>query len=151
VNSLWSLVYCAVAVILHCYITYLGVAKYRKLNNGALWGGEIPGELRTYIACIVISVLFLPLFIFFSVLKVGNTANDGTKLGRDHALDSNAHTLASKISRDWLRQLWEQFLPFSAVFNLTSAFLLLIPEMTLKAAEVKYGLMASGLYHYFNL
>ncbi|XP_052770914.1 uncharacterized protein LOC128210603 [Mya arenaria] len=142
-NSLWSLIYCVVVVILHCYITYLGVSKYRKLNNEDLWGGETPGELRTYIALIVLALFFLPLFVFFSLLKVGNAANDSTKLGRDHALDSSGYSLGSKIKREWLRQLWEQFPPFSAIFHLSSAFLVLLPEVTITAAEVKYGIMAS--------
>ncbi|KAH3788448.1 protein tincar-like isoform X1 [Dreissena polymorpha] len=142
-NSLWSIVYCVVTILLHCYATYLGVAKYRKLDNDEIWGGQIPGELRVYIALVVISVLFLPLFIFFSALKVGNAPNDGTKLGRDHALDGNPQTLGSRLKRDWLKQIWEHFPPFSTLFHLTSAFLLLLPEMTLTAAEVKHGVMSS--------
>lgn len=142
-NSLWSIVYCLVSLAVHCYVTYQGVSRYRKLNNEELWGGETPGELRVYIALIVLAVLFLPLFVFFSFLKVGNTANDGTKLGRDHALDSSTNSFASRIKIDRLRYLWEQFPPFSPLLQMLSAFLVLIPEMLLTAAEVKHGIMAS--------
>ena len=143
-NSLWSIVYCCVALAVHCYVTYQGVSRYRKLNDEDLWGGETPGELRTYIALIVLALLFLPLFIFFSFLKVGNTANDGTKLGRDHALDSNSNTLGSKIKNERVRHFWEQSPPFSPLLQMLSALLVLLPEMVLTAAEVKHGIMASG-------
>lgn len=143
-NSLWSIVYCLVALAVHCFITYQGVARYRKLNHDILWDGPPPGELRTYIALIVLSVLFLPLFIFFSFLKVGNTANDGVKLGRDHALDSNAKNLGSRIGNDRLRYLWQQFPPFSPLLQLFCAFLVLLPEVILTAAEIKHGIMYSG-------
>lgn len=150
-NSLWSVVYCVIVLVVHGFITYLGISKYRKLNDDALWGGETPPELRTYIALVVLALLFSPLFIFFSLLKVGNTANDGTKLGRDHALDNNANTLGAKIKWKWVRRLWEQFPPFSPLFHLLSAFLVLLPEVILTAAEVKYGIMASGWYILLNV
>lgn len=149
-NSLWSIVYCFVALAVHCYVTYQGVSRYRKLNDEELWGGETPKELRVYIALIVLAVLFLPLFIFFSFLKVGNTANDGTKLGRDHALDSNRNTFATKIKTDRLRYIWEQFPPFSPLIQMLSAFLVLVPEMLLTAAEVKHGIMASGIHLFYS-
>lgn len=142
-NSLWLIVYCLVALGAHCYITIQGVSRYRKLNLEELWGGEIPGELRTYIALIALAVLFLPLFIFFSFLKVGNTANDGTKLGRDHALDSNTHTLGARIQWNSVRHIWEQFPPFSPLLQLLSSFLVLLPEVVLTSAEVKFGIMSS--------
>lgn len=145
-NSLWSIVYCVIVLIIHGFITYLGISKYRKLNHDELWGEETPPELRVYIALIVLALLFLPLFIFFSLLKVGNIANDGTKLGRDHALDGNKNTLGAKIRWIWVRHLWEHFPPFSPVFHLLSAFLVLLPEVVITAAEVKYGIMASGRY-----
>ncbi|XP_060568321.1 protein tincar-like isoform X2 [Ruditapes philippinarum] len=150
-NSLWSIVYCCVALAVHCYVTYQGVSRYRKLNNEDLWGGETPGELRTYIALIVLALLFLPLFIFFSFLKVGNTANDGTKLGRDHALDANSNTLGSKIKNERFRHFWEQSPPFSPLLQMLSAFLVLLPEMVLTAAEVKHGIMASDAVWTCNL
>ncbi|XP_045189692.2 uncharacterized protein LOC123547018 isoform X2 [Mercenaria mercenaria] len=150
-NSLWSIVYCLVALTVHCYVTYEGVSRYRKLNNEEIWGGETPGELRAYIALIVLAVLFLPLFIFFSFLKVGNTANDGTKLGRDHALDSNSNTLGAKIKVEHLRHFWEQFPPFSPLLQMRSAFLVLLPEMVLTAVEVKHGIMASDAVWTCNL
>ena len=145
-NSLWSIVYCVLVLVVHGFITYLGISKYRKLNDDALWGGETPPELRVYIALIVLALFFIPLFIFFSLLKVGNIASDGTKLGRDHALDSNTNNLGARIKSKRLRQLWEHFPPFSPLFHLLSAFLVLLPEVVLTAAEVKYGIMASGLY-----
>ena len=156
-NSLWSIFYCLLVLVVHIYITYSGITKYNKLNQDSLWGGSTPGALRAYLALIILSILFLPLFVFTSVLKVGNCANDGTKLGRDHALDcSNTTTLASKIKYDWLKQLWEAFPPFSPVLHLLVAFLVLLPEVVLNAAEVKHGLRLSGRYlclvtfHYSN-
>ena len=146
-NSLWSVFYCLLVIAVHIYITYSGIAKYNKFNQDSLWGDSTPGALRAYLALIILSILFLPLFVFTSVLKVGNCANDGTKLGRDHALDcSNTTTLASKIKCDWLKRLWEKFPPFSPVLHLLVAFLVLLPEVVLNAAEVKHGLRLSGRY-----
>ena len=146
-NSLWSIFYCLLVLAIHIYITYSGITKYNELNHDSLWDDSTPGALRAYLALIILSILFLPLFVFTSVLKVGNCANDGTKLGRDHALDcSNTTTLASKIKRDWLKRLWEKFPPFSPVLHLLVAFLVLLPEVVLNAAEVKHGLRLSGRY-----
>ena len=144
-NSLWSIFYCILVLGFHIYITYAGIKKYHSLNHESLWDGSIPGALRTYLALIVVSVLFLPLFVFTSLLKVGNIANDGTKLGRDHALDcGNTTTIGSRIKWDWLRLLWEKFPPFSPVLHLLVAFLVLLPEVVLNAAEVKHGLRLTG-------
>ena len=144
-NSLWSIFYCILVLGFHIYITYAGIKKYHSLNHESLWDGSIPGALRTYLALIVVSVLFLPLFVFTSLLKVGNIANDGIKLGRDHALDcGNTTTIGSRIKWDWLRLLWEKFAPFSPVLHLLVAFLVLLPEVVLNAAEVKHGLRLTG-------
>lgn len=149
-NSLWSIVYCLMSLGVHCYVTIQAISRYRKLNHDAVWDGDTPVELRVYIACIVLALLVLPVFIFFSFLKVGNTANDGTKLGRDHALDSNKNTLGNRIRKDRLRYIWENFPPFSPLLQLLSAFLVLLPEMILTAAEIKRGIMSSGLYISFT-
>ena len=144
-NSLWSVFYCVLVLAVHIYITYKGITKYQKFNDDYLWGGTTPGAVRAYLALIIISILFLPLFVFTSLLKVGNTANDGTKLGRDHALDcSNTTTVGSKIKYGWLKRLWEKFPPFSPVLHLLVAFLVLLPEVILNAAEVKHGLRLTG-------
>lgn len=146
VNSLWSVVYCLLSLVMHVYIAIQAISRYRKLNNDAVWDGETPGEVRAYIGFIVLSLLVLPVFIFFSFIKVGNTANDGTKLGRDHALDYNKNTLGNRIRKDQLRYIWENFPPFSPLLQLLAAFLVLIPEMILTATEIKRGIMSSGLY-----
>ena len=145
-NSLWSVVYCLLVLAVHSFVTYLGVSKYRRLNKDELWGGDTPSELRAYIALIVLAILFLPLFVFTSLLKIGNNANDGTKLGRDHALDSTTNTFGAMISHDLLRHVFEIFPPFSSVFHILCAFLVLIPETILTAGEVKYGVTPSGEY-----
>ncbi|KAK3601392.1 hypothetical protein CHS0354_037712 [Potamilus streckersoni] len=144
-TSLWSIFYCLIVLGLHCYITYVFITRYRGLNSQSVLGdeGNLQSVFKTSLALVILSLLCLPLFVITSVVRVGNTANDGVKLGRDHALETNVNTIGSKIKCHFIRRIWQQFLPFSQLLHLCAAILVLLPETMLTAAEVEHGLKST--------
>jgi len=96
-NTLGSLVYCCLVLVAHSYASYLAVLRYQEAHARAWPGGSAkPGAVGAYLALLVLSLVCLPLFAITAVLRVGNYAGDGTKLGRDHALNSNVDVVCRK-------------------------------------------------------
>nr|KAG5687871.1 hypothetical protein BaRGS_007565 [Batillaria attramentaria] len=147
-NSFWSISFCLLALALHGYTTYMAAQRYRGATArawpGPAFKGGTPGELTSFLALIVLSCLCLPFFVVFSFLRVGNYANDGVKLGRDHALNPNLDAWCRKVKVEALRRVWRNCLPLAQTFYLTAAFLLLLPETLITAVEVEYGYRTTG-------
>ena len=88
VNSLWLWWYCGAAIAMETYLLYRAVLRCQRYNE-LPWNAapEKPvTELYSYIALIVLSIMCQPFLIITSLFKVGNYANDGTRLGRDVAV-----------------------------------------------------------------
>lgn len=147
-NSFWSICFCIMALTIHSYTTYLMVLRYRGASArawpGPAFKGGIPREVPTTLALIILSSLFLPLFIIASVVRMGNYANDGVKLGRDHALNTNLDAACRRIKSKTFKRIWRNCVPFAHAFYLSASFLLLLPEILLTAVEVEYGYKTSG-------
>ncbi|XP_041368578.1 uncharacterized protein LOC121382955 [Gigantopelta aegis] len=140
-NSFWSICYCFLVLGIHGYTAFRSISRYHEAGARA-WpgsGGNAPAEVAAHVALIVLSFLFLPIFVLTSFIRVGNYANDGVKLGRDHALNSNMEALCKRIKTPCVKRFWQHLCPIAQTCHLISAFLLLLPETFVSAVEVEYG------------
>lgn len=229
-NTFGSITYCCVVLGIQAYASYKAISRYKAAKTRA-WpglGGNPPTELSALMGLTVVSLLLMPFFIVACIVKVGNLANDGIKLGRDqeqgpkttpkdkdkdngsndgksatgshdniasgncdrdndpkkkhqhqheqprqqHAegqgepqitpiahekkMSASASKAASKIppgkaemtgAQKWrlrCKLLWYHFCPVAQTIHIVAAFLLLLPEVLLTAAEVKYGYKSAG-------
>ena len=147
-NSLWSIVYCVFAIGAQCYVSAQYISKYRSALRGHGHLKTYPTELDIVLGLTIASFVVLPLFIITSIFKIGNYANDGYKLGRDHAICPRNGNLISKIENVVLQRFWRHFCPISHTLHLIIAMCLLLPETFLSSAEVQQGLKTSGLFIY---
>ncbi|KAL8607990.1 hypothetical protein ACOMHN_005545 [Nucella lapillus] len=146
-NSFWSISFCVLALGLQGYATYLAAQRYREASGRAWPGpaskGGTPGEVATHLALLILACLLLPFFVAASFLRVGNYANDGVKLGRDHALNPNLDAWCPRLKPPWARRAWSNCVPLAHTVYLAAAFLLLLPDTLLTAVEVDYGYKTS--------
>lgn len=138
-NSLWSICYCFVVLAGQIYLIYLSLHNLKDhLDRTEPSGGGSTSVLYGQLGLIILALISFPLFLLTSVVKCGNYANDGTKLGRDHALDPSQNCCVKKIKCRWFKHLWQDFCPFSQTLHVFSAFCLLLPDMLIQAAMIKY-------------
>ena len=145
-NSFWSICYCFLVLGIHGYTAFRSILRYQE-SGGRAWpgsGGNAPGEVTAHVALIVLSFLLLPVFVVTSFIRVGNYANDGVKLGRDHALNSNMEAFCRKIKPPCVKRFWQHLCPIAQTCHLVAAFLLLLPETFVSAVEVEYGYKTTG-------
>ncbi|GFS08235.1 protein tincar [Elysia marginata] len=148
-NSFSSICYCLFTLGVHAYSCYTAIGRYREAESRAWPGGGgtsgPPVESGTMLGLTILSLVLMPLFCFTCVLKVGNLANDGVKLGRDHALGCASDTTKDCSTRSrGLRRLWKIACPVSQTIHVIAAFLILLPETLLTAVEIKYGYKSTG-------
>lgn len=145
-NSFSSICYCFITLGIHSYSSYKAVKRYKEADSKAWPGsGGTPSEVPLVLGSTIVSLLMLPFFCITSIIKVGNFANDGVKLGRDHALGSSLDSLQETPTKHKIvRRVWRHFCPLSQTVHLVAAFFLLLPETLLTAVEVKFGYRSSG-------
>lgn len=81
-NSLESIWYCNLAVIITVFLVFDGNRRYHHYASLSWPEGERPTpELRLYLCLIIMATLLITVFIPTQYLKVGNHANDQSKLG----------------------------------------------------------------------
>lgn len=136
-NSLWSIWYCLVVVSFQTYITYREISRYMVLRQ-APWRASIipPAELTAQLVLVIVSILCVPLFILACIFRTGNYANDGVKLGRDHAFNSNIETVFRPVHFTVIRRIWRHFCPLAQTLHLMAALCLLLPDTLITAAGV---------------
>lgn len=136
-NSLWSIWYCLVVVSFQIYITYREISRYLVLRQ-AQWRASIipPAELTAQLVLVIVSILCVPLFILACIFRTGNYANDGVKLGRDHAFNSNIETVFRPVHFTVIRRIWRHFCPLAQTLHLMAALCLLLPDTLITAAGV---------------
>lgn len=147
-NSFSSICYCFIALGIHAYSSYKAVKRYNEADSKAWPGGRgTPSEVPLMLGSTVVSLLMLPFFCITCFIKVGNYANDGVKLGRDHALGYSVVTSEEvTTTNEAVRRVWRHFCPLSQTVHLMAAFLLLLPETLLTAVEVKFGYKSTGKF-----
>ncbi|XP_076104167.1 uncharacterized protein LOC143072901 [Mytilus galloprovincialis] len=138
VNSLSSIVYCVIATLAQCYICYSYLGPYETTLDEK-WSGTYRSGYGVRLGLPIIGLFVLPLFILFSVFRVGNYANDGFKIGRDHALTAQTNFFGDRFERELTRRVWRNFCPFAPTLHLFIAFSLILPDTILTGLDVKYG------------
>ncbi|KAH9524760.1 hypothetical protein Btru_027746 [Bulinus truncatus] len=152
VNSFSSICYCVLALGVHGYSCYSAILRYKESESRA-WpggGGGTPSEAAMLLGFTVLSIMLMPMLCMTSFIKVGNLANDGVKLGRDHALGCHSDTAPREcgVTSAGMARVWKHFCPISQTLHVVAAFLLLLPETFLTAVEIKFGYKAAGEYRH---
>ncbi|CAC5389304.1 unnamed protein product [Mytilus coruscus] len=138
VNSLSSIVYCVIATLAQCYICYSYLGPYETTLDEK-WSGTYRSGYGVRLGLPIIGLFVLPLFILFSIFRVGNYANDGFKIGRDHALTAQTNFFGDRFEKELTRRIWRNFCPFAPTLHLFIAFSLILPDTILTGLDVKYG------------
>ncbi|KAK3094849.1 hypothetical protein FSP39_007019 [Pinctada imbricata] len=144
-NSLWSVVYCFIAIGTQCYVSVQYISQYRTGLRVQDNKNSYPLELDVVLALTILSFVVFPLFIISSIFRIGNYANDGFKLGRDHAICPKNGHLIDRIENEILQRCWRHFCPISQTLHLLIAMCLLIPEVFLSSAAVQQGFKTPDL------
>jgi len=81
-NTLWSLWYGILVVLLQAFIVYQCVQRF-LLYIALPWpdGSQPYAELNVFVGLVGAGVVLMPFFLVAFLFKVGNLANDGVKLG----------------------------------------------------------------------
>lgn len=145
-NSLWSIVYCAIVLGLQSYISYKAIGTFQETIMDR-WKDYYPSALSAKLGLTILSLIIAPLFIVSSLFKLGNYANDGFKLGRDHALCQTGENFVDKISSETVKQLWKNVFPFSQTLHVIISFFLLLPDTLMEASDVFHGHQPSSKYY----
>ncbi|XP_012939507.1 protein tincar [Aplysia californica] len=143
-NSFGSICYCLITLGVHAYASYTAISRYKE-SQARAWPGAKgkPVESGCLLGLTILSLVLMPVFCVTSFFRVGNLANDGVKLGRDHALggssaDPDKGENAPETTATRLKRVWRHFCPLSQSLHVIAAFLLMLPETLLTAVEVKY-------------
>ncbi|XP_059147302.1 uncharacterized protein LOC131935041 isoform X2 [Physella acuta] len=140
-NSFSSICYCFITLTIHAYSCYTAISRY-KLAESRAWpgGGGTPSESAILLGLTVLSLMLLPMLCATAFVKVGNLANDGIKLGRDHALGCSLDASQDcSVKHHGVARVWKHFCPIAQTLHIMAAFLLLLPETFLNAVEIKFG------------
>lgn len=96
----------------------------------------------------VAAVVLLPFFLASALLRVGNLANDGVKLGQELATCSSepvALVSASHCAAPHpLRVLWLHGGPTAPFLHVAAALLLLLPRLCMEARLIQSGFLPRG-------
>ncbi|XP_013079192.2 uncharacterized protein LOC106065014 isoform X2 [Biomphalaria glabrata] len=145
-NSFSSICYCLLTLGVHAYSCYSAILRYKESESRA-WpgGGGTPSEAAMLLGFTILSIMLMPMLCMTAFIKVGNLANDGVKLGRDHALGASTDTSTKDCSGKHVgvARVWKHFCPISQTLHVVAAFLLLVPETFLTAVEIKFGYKTS--------
>ncbi|XP_071536349.1 uncharacterized protein [Panulirus ornatus] len=142
-NSVWSIWYCMVTLGFTGYLVFAGVKRFLLYASLPWPEGEDPPyvELNAYVGLVGASVVVVPFFLVTSVLKVGNLANDGFKLGASLSTCSRDPPPVLPDARGLVRILWLHGVPTAPFLHLVAAFCLLIPRTVMDATLITAGFL----------
>ncbi|XP_054765412.2 protein tincar-like [Lytechinus pictus] len=163
-NSLESIWYCNLAVVITMFLVFDGNRRYRHYDSLKWPEGERPTpELRLYLCLIIMAALLITAFIPTQYFKVGNHANDQSKLGAakrkrkkkkpdetktpkdcqqgDARGDEESIAHIIRVAVQTVRSCRKHLGPIGATIHITSAFCLLLPVIFLQARAIQSGLL----------
>nr|CAD7456785.1 unnamed protein product [Timema tahoe] len=150
-NSLWSVWYGLCATGLQGYIALQCVRRFLNYVELPWPVGKTPPRLELH-ACLGLTgaaILLLPFFLTSALLKIGNLANDGFKLGR-HLTACTADPPSVLLGAGGglgrrgtgvIRSLWQHGGPTAPFLHLATAFCLLLPKLLMEARLVHAGFL----------
>ncbi|XP_056634976.1 protein tincar [Diorhabda sublineata] len=138
-NNLWSIWYGIFFTGLQAYVAYKCLKRilgYSLLN----WPEGLPYmELNCSLGLTGAACLLLPIFISVAILKIGNLANDGYKLGKQDGT-------CSKEPPDLLKNgscgLFRYGGPTAPFIHIAISFCLLIPNLLMEAKLIEAGFLS---------
>ncbi|RWS09532.1 uncharacterized protein B4U79_05489 [Dinothrombium tinctorium] len=159
-NSLWSIWYGIIAVAFQIYIIARSVKRF-TLYVSLPWPDDQPPykELNTYVILTGLGVVILPFFVVTSMMKIGNNANDGQKLGSSSNSDRRANgdheavyenvrnssqNLRKKKRFRALKSIWKHSVPTVALLHTLASLCFLVSRLLMEAQIIKYGFLPKG-------
>ncbi|CAB0013609.1 unnamed protein product, partial [Nesidiocoris tenuis] len=91
-------------------------------------------------ACLILTglaIVLLPFFLFCCLVKVGNLANDGFKLGRNLSACGVEPEQSLAEGPGGCRSLWRHGCPTGPFLHLVIAFCLLLPNLLIQARLIQ--------------
>nr|CAH7721512.1 unnamed protein product [Callosobruchus chinensis] len=141
-NNLWSIWYGLFCTGLQGYAAYKCLKRVLGYSMLA-WPQGLPYvELNCSLGLTGAAFLLLPIFISVAVLKVGNLANDGYKLGRQMGTCSREPPELSKGGGGC--GLFRYGGPTAPFVHIAIAFCLLIPKLLMEARLIQAGFLSHG-------
>lgn len=141
-NSVWSVWYCLVTLGFMGYLVFNGVKRFILYASLPWPEDEQPYvELNAYVGLVGASVVVLPFFLVTSVVKVGNLANDGFKLGTSLSTCSRDPPPVLEAAKGVVRNLWLHGVPTAPFLHLVAAFCLLLPRTVMDATLISAGFL----------
>ncbi|XP_043494281.1 protein tincar isoform X3 [Polistes fuscatus] len=146
VNSLWSVWYGILAVAFQIFIA-LRYARRFGTYLSLPWPADAPPPKIELHACLVLAgagVVLLPVLFLSAVLKLGNLANDGIKLGRHLSAcsrDPSSSLLTNNPDNSLANNLWRHGGPTSAFIHLCMAMCFLLPSLLMEARMIHAGFL----------
>lgn len=90
-------------------------------------------ELHVYVILTGIGTLLLPVFVISAIMRTGNMANDGTKIGTE-----------KRRRTTLLTSFWRHTLPVAATLHAVSALCFFLPRIMIEGQLVSHGLLPRG-------
>lgn len=107
-------------------------------------------EVQAVAGLTVAAVLVLPFFLASALLRVGNLANDGVKLGQELSTCSGepatliAQSHCPALAPHPLRVLWLHGGPTAPFLHVVTALLLLLPRLMMEARLIQAAFLPRG-------
>ncbi|XP_050303784.1 protein tincar [Anthonomus grandis grandis] len=138
-NNLWSIWYGIICAILQGYLAYRCLKEI--LGYSVLeWPDGLPYfELNCSLGLNGAVFLLLPIFFTVTILKVGNLANDGYKLGRQTSMCSREPS--DILGTGGSCGLFRYGGPTAPFIHIAIAFCLLIPKLLMEAKLIQAGVL----------
>ncbi|KFM77509.1 Protein tincar, partial [Stegodyphus mimosarum] len=145
VNSQWSVWYCVFTMALQIYIMVTSIQRFTRYVS-LPWPpqGQPYFELNAYVAFIGAAVVLMPFFVISALMKVGNYANDGHKIGDEEPDMVVYQNLRKRKCCRWLKSLWKHGGPVASLIHLAASMCLLLPRLLIEAQLIKHGFLSKG-------
>ena len=162
-NSLESIWYCNIAVILTIFLVYDSHNRYGQYRSLPWPEDDRPNaEIRLAVFLMACAVILIILFIPTQYFKVGNHANDQSKLGTHTRRKKSAEANQAAKPKDnpgsdgestaevvrfaihTAKSSRKHLGPIGATIHITSAFCLILPVVFLQARAIAAGFFPPG-------
>lgn len=145
-NSLGSIWYCLLVVVIQTYLLFVGISRYTIFTSHD-WSysygydyGYPTFAIATYIALHVAAITLAPIFIGTAMFKTGNLGSDGDQLG-DPKLGDRRVVEATGCCKG-IKSLWQHCPPVAQTIHLMMAFCLLMAQSFIEGEIYRYYLYA---------
>ncbi|KAL1505371.1 hypothetical protein ABEB36_004954 [Hypothenemus hampei] len=148
-NNLWSIWYGIICAILQGYLAYRCLKEILGYSV-LLWPDGLPYlELNCSLGLNGAVFLLLPIFFTVTILKIGNLANDGYKIGRQTSMCSREPSdILGNSSHCGLFRYGGPTAPF---IHVAIAFCLLVPKVLLEAKMIRAGFLSQDYVWHTDL